>query len=185
MTTLVSSSAVNANDVKICEHMQGFLLALENRQELGLYTPATAHLTEALLNYLAEDDLIAAAEGFAEDDDLMDAVNLVEPFYLEYFTENREAIKRYLGATSEADEDHHPNAGYDYIYSEIEVQCSSDFNIEHVKVAFNSPKNTTVETLDDNDPYDDVYFYSAEFSSAIVARSICQAYTKYTQLALG
>ena len=83
------------------------------------------------------------------------------------------------------DEDHHPDAGYDYIYSEIEVQCSSDFDIEHVKVAFNSPKNTTVETLDDSDPYDDVYFYSAEFSSAIVARSICQAYTKYTQLSLG
>ena len=185
MTTLLDNAPAAKNNANLSEHMQGFLTALESRQLLEFYTPATALLTESLLGYLGEDALVEAAKAFEEDDDLMDSVNLVEPFYLKYFIDNLDGIKQYLGVTTEIDEDHHPDAGYDYIYNLIDVQCFSSFDIEHVKVAFNSPKNTTEETLDDSDPYDDVYFFTAEFSSAVVARSICQAYTNYTQLALG
>ena len=185
MTTLLDNAPALKNNANLSEHMQGFLIALESRQLLDFHTPATAPLTESLLRYIGEDALVEAAEAFEEDDDLMDGVNLVEPFYLKYFIDNLDGIKHYLGVTAETDEDHHPDTGYDYIYDLIDVQCFSSFDIEHVKVAFNSPKNTTEETLDDSDPYDDVYFFTAEFSSAVVARSICQAYTNYTQLALG
>lgn len=185
MTTLLDNAPASNTLNNISDHMKGFLVALESRQLLDFHTPATALLTESLLSYLGEDALVEAAEAFEEDNDLMDSVNLVEPFYLKYFIDNLDGIKQYLGVTAETDEDHHPDAGYDYIYDLIDVQCFSSFGIEHVKVAFNSPKNTTEETLDDSNPYDDVYFFTAEFSSAVVARSICQAYTNYTQLTLG
>lgn len=185
MSTLTANAPAQRVAAVLSENMKGFLIALENRKEVVLYTPATANLAASLLSYLSEDDFVAAAESFDKDDDLMDAVNLVEPFYVQYFTDNRDDIKGFLRVTKEGDEDHDCDAGYDYIFDEIDRQFYREFTIEHVKVAFNSPKNTTIETLDDSDVFDDVYYYTSEFASAIVARSICLAYISYSQLALG
>lgn len=183
MTTDTLQAVATANHTQnISNHMQGFLVALESRQELGFYTPATSELAESILAYIGEDTLIETAETFEEDDDLMGGVNLVEPFYIEYFTSNVAAIKKYLGIIT--NEDECGDASYSFIYNLIETQCQSDFDISHVKTAFNSPINTTIDTLDDSNPYDDVYYFVAEFSSALVARSVCQAYTNYTLLEL-
>lgn len=178
-TTQHASTTTN-----ISSHMKGFLVALESRQELGFYTTATTPLTESLMSYLDEDSFIQAAELLDENDDLMGAVNVVEPFYVEYFTKNCEAIKTFLAINTDIDLEDDIQSGYQYIYNLIEDNCMSDFGLEHVKAAFNNPRNTTIDTLDDSNPYDDVYYFVSEFTSALVLRSICQAYTNYTQLEL-
>ena len=179
-------STCTAQDFNISDHMKGFLVAIENGENLNLFsdeteefTPVREPLVSQLLSWISEAEFVMGVKVLADDDyDIIDGVNLVELFYLEFFTQNRMEILKYLCLDPDSEEC--IEAACEHILLYIDVY--DNFTIEHVKTAFLSPKHATVEELDDEDIFDNAYFYTAEFSSAMIARALAFAYNKYTNL---
>lgn len=185
MNTAVNRTCI-IQDFNISDHLKGFLIALENHEELGLFidqgqqfTPVQASLANQLFSWISEEDFSMGAKLLIDDDyDLMDGINLVEPFYIEFFTQNRMEVLKHL--CSDLDSEENLENTYKIIMSEISVY--DDFDIEHIKTAFLSPKHTTLEELNDEDIFDNAYFYTAEFASGMIAREVALAYNNYIRL---
>jgi hypothetical protein len=188
--TIATQNACTNQDFNTTDQMKGFLIAIENDEEFKLflnenegqahqYTPVAESLASQMLSWISEADFATGSKTLAEDDyNLMDAVDLVEPFYLEFFTQNRMEILKHLCSDLDSEECLE-NAWKQMLW---EIGVYDNFESEHVKVAFLSPKHTTVEELDDVDIFDNAYFYTAEFASAMIARSIACAYNNYLNL---